>query len=193
MKSIAITIEGVTPLLMNRFTDAAQIAASSGSTGTFSNDSQLPRDQAEGSLYTDEEGRIGIPGPNLFRCIMDAGKYFKIGRSKVTTQKSSYIPGAAWMDELFILLPDPDWKVDTRPIRNPATGGRVLRHRPCFDRWSLSFNVQLDESIISPQLFRDIVDAAGQRIGLGDFRPDTKGPFGRFKVTRWEVTNGDDS
>jgi hypothetical protein len=40
--------------------------------------------------------------------------------------------------------------------------------------------------MMDPKLFREIVDAAGKRIGLGDFRPATKGPFGKFVVTSWE-------
>jgi len=30
------------------------------------------------------------------------------------------------------------------------------------------------------------VDAAGKRIGLGDFRPQTKGPFGKYVITDWK-------
>jgi hypothetical protein len=43
----------------------------------------------------------------------------------------------------------------------------------------------VDLEMISLRLFREIVDKAGKAIGLGDFRPDNKGPFGRFVVTRW--------
>jgi hypothetical protein len=32
---------------------------------------------------------------------------------------------------------------------------------------------------------RKLVDDAGKRIGLGDFRPDRKGPFGKFVVSNW--------
>ena len=35
------------------------------------------------------------------------------------------------------------------------------------------------------KLMREILDAAGKRIGLGDFRPARKGPFGKFTVTHW--------
>lgn len=31
-----------------------------------------------------------------------------------------------------------------------------------------------------------IVDDCGTRVGLLDFRPERKGPFGRFVVTKWE-------
>ena len=77
------------------------------------------------------------------------------------------------------------WSVDTRPVRIPSTGGRILAHRPIFYDWSLFFFLELDESVISPNLLREIVDAAGSRIGLGDFRPACKGPFGKFVVTHW--------
>jgi hypothetical protein len=35
---------------------------------------------------------------------------------------------------------------------------------------------------------RDIVDKWGNAVGVGDFRPDCKGPFGKFSVTNWKVS-----
>ena len=186
MTSLTVAIEGITPLLIHRFTDAAQMQATSGTRSSIATDSESSREQAEQALYTDDQGVSGIPQPNLFRCILDAGKFFKAGRSKVTTQKSSLIPACVGIQELFLPIKSVGgWKVDTRPVRIPATGGRILRHRPCYDDWRLYFTADLEESLISIKLFREIVDAAGTRIGLGDFRPDTKGPFGKFKVTEW--------
>ena len=186
MKEIHVTVEGVTPLLLHRFSDEAQMVATSGARPSISNDSESPVDQAQSALYLDDEGISGIPQPNLYRSIIDAGKYFKIGKSKVTTLKSSIIPAAVGMRPLFLpIRSEGGWKVDTRPVRIPSTGGRILRHRPCYDDWSLSFTLEYDEQMIGPKLLREIVDAAGARVGLGDFRPDCKGPFGKFKVTAW--------
>lgn len=184
---IDIEIEGTTPLLLNRFTDAAAQKATSGTTSALSGDKGSPREQSEPKLYKGVNGELMIPQPNLFRCIIDAGKYFKAGRSKVTTQKSSIIPACVDVHGAEILLHSKEgWRVDTRAVRIPATGGRILCHRPCFDDWRLAFEVTLDTSMMSENLFREIIDAAGKRIGLGDFRPDCKGPFGKFVVTRWE-------
>lgn len=41
--------------------------------------------------------------------------------------------------------------------------------------------------MFGPILVRSIVDDAGKKIGLGDFRPARKGPFGRFVVKEWVV------
>jgi hypothetical protein len=80
-----------------------------------------------------------------------------------------------------------DWKVDTRPVRIPATGGRILRHRPCFDDWALKFTLEVDSANITVKLVQEIVEKCGSSIGLGDFRPDCKGPFGKFYISRWET------
>lgn len=188
MKRVKCTIEGATPLLCNRFTEEAAMQATSGQSGALSGDKGSPREQATKKLYTDNDGDPCIPQPNLFRCIIDAGKFFKAGKSKVTTQKSSLIPACVDIHGVSLKLHHSDpWEVDSRPVRIPSTGGRILTYRPCFNDWRLSFDMDVDDSMIAVQMMRDIVDAAGKRIGLGDFRPDCKGPFGKFRVTQWEV------
>ena len=188
MKDIHITIRGKTPLLMNRFTDSAQMQATAGSRSSISNDSTPAIETARSKLYMADDGTIGIPQPNMFRCIIDAGKFHKVGKSKVTTMKSSVLPSCIDIEPIFIPVEHSQpWKVDSRPVRIPSTGGRIVAHRPCFDDWKLSFSITLDEEVMSERLLRDVVDDAGSKIGLGDYRPDCKGPFGKFVVEAWTV------
>ncbi len=128
-----------------------------------------------------------IPQPNVFRCLIDAGVFFKAGKTKVTTQKTSMIPACVEVEgvEIPIVHKEP-WMVDTRAVRIPSTGGRILRHRPSFNDWKLSFVLAVDTDMIAVKLMRELMDAAGKRIGLGDFRPACKGPFGKFVVTNWK-------
>jgi len=187
MKNIKIRIEGTTPLIMNAFTDQAAASASSGTRGSVVGDRGTPNEIAQSKVYRDNDGDACIPSPNLFRAIIDAGKFFKNGKSKVTTIKSSIIPACLSLEGVTVRLEHKQgWKVDTRPVRIPSTGGRILAHRPMFDDWALEFEVELDETMMSAKFLREIVDAAGSRIGLGDFRPDCKGMFGKFVVTKWE-------
>ena len=184
---IEIGIEGITPLICNKFTDAAAEAASNGSRGSgAAADRGTPLDIAASKLYLGLNGKPMIPQPNLFRCLVEGGRFHKAGRTQITTARSSVmfacldIAGA----EISLEHKQP-WKVDTRAVRIPATGGRILAHRPMFDDWRLTFECDLDETIVGPKLFRLIVDDAGKRVGLGDFRPATKGPFGKFHVVQW--------
>ncbi len=188
MVTIKVEIRGRSPLLQNRFTDEAQLQVDgnkgrSAMIGRKGN----PKDQAAEKLYLGSNGKPMVPGPNMFRCLIDAGIFFKSGRSKLTTQKSSLIPACVEIEEIEIpIVSEGGWTVDTRPVRIPATGGRILCHRPRFDDWRLAFTLIVDTDMLDPALLRDIVDAAGKRIGLADFRPANKGPFGRFLVDHWK-------
>src|SRR5690606_37369562 len=134
-------------------------------------DKGTPLEQTTAALYTDAEGNPIMPSPNLFRCIIDAGKFFKSGKSKVTTQKSSLLPACVAISELTIPIQHRDpWTVDQRPVRIPSTGGRILRYRPCFHDWALTFTLEIDTEMLAIKLAREILDAAGKRVGLGDFR-----------------------
>lgn len=191
---IDVKLEGVTPLICNRFTDAAAESATNGSRGSSAaKDRGTPREQAEPKLYIGLSGKPTIPQPNLFRCLIEGGRFHKIGKTQVTTAKASMLFSCMDIDGAEIeIAHKEDWRVDTRAVRIPSTGGRILAHRPMFDDWSLSFTVDLDETILGPKLLRAIFDDAGKRVGLGDFRPQTKGPFGRFVITSWNIVQSYD-
>lgn len=187
--NIDITISGLTPLLMHSFTDNDQIAASNGMrASSAAADRGEVLEQAAAHLYMSADGKtIIMPQPNIFSCIVSAGRFFKNGKSKITTMKTSLIPACVFFTETEFPLVHDGWSVDTRAVRIPSTGGRIQRHRPIFHKWGLSFDVQLDTDEMSEKLFRQIVDAAGNKVGLCDFRPETKGPFGRWRVDEWKV------
>src|SRR5262245_21801624 len=101
---IQVTIEGISPLLMNRFTEANEVAVSGGTTVTFKGDKGTPRQQAEAKRYADAEGNLYMPGPNIFSCIIAAGTFHKAGKSKLTTMVTSLIPAGVQVEELVCPL-----------------------------------------------------------------------------------------
>lgn len=187
MSIINVKIQGVTPLLMNRFTEEAEIKVSSGVSTVTVGKKGTPREQAEKKAYIDTEGNLYIPGPNIFSCLIQAGKFHKAGKSKVTTAKNSLVPAGIAIREIVCPLNTKDFEVDSRSVVIPSTGGRIMAHRPRLDEWGVSFTLDVDDAMFSPEFVRQLVDDAGSKIGLGDFRPDRKGPFGKFVVVGWNV------
>jgi hypothetical protein len=185
---IDIAIQGRTPLICNRFTDE-QAQGSSGGHGPSSAAAErgTPLEIAWSKLYLVNNKPV-IPQPNLLRCLIDGGQFHKAGKKQITTKKESMLYACVDIDGVAIeIIHKQPWKVDTRPVVIPSTGGRILCHRPMFDDWRLEFTVNLDTSIVSQSLFRLICDDAGNRIGLADYRPSKKGPYGRFHIVKWEV------
>lgn len=193
MLRIAVDIQGSSPLLMNRFTEAAAAKVSAGSSSAITIGSKgTPREQAEPRLYTTPSGNPMVPGPNVFRALIDAGSFHKAGRKQITTGTSSLVPAGIQLEELECPIQNPfggkvEWEVDSRSVVNPSTRGRMMCHRPRFDTWKISFTLIVDDKMFSDQIVRALVDDAGSKIGLGDFRPSRKGPFGRFLVSHWRV------
>lgn len=188
MKRIAAKISGTSPLLLHRITEEEMTRSNNPGLVT-ANGKSSPRELAEIRLYIGKDDKTPVvPQPNLFRCIIDAGTFFKSGKSKITTAKSSLIPACVGIEELeFPIQSKEDWQTDARPVCNPSTGGRMMCYRPRFDSWALAFTLTLDESMIPEKVLREVVDCAGVRIGLGAWRPARKGPFGKFRVDAWKV------
>lgn len=184
---VSVTIEGLTPLIMNRFTGDNEADVSGGHRPVLQGDKGTPREQAQRKLYSDKNGALYIPGANLYAAIIDAGKFHKAGKSKITTNKTSLIPAGVMITEIICLIDCKGWEVDSRSVVIPSTGGRIMCHRPRVDAWKIPFTLEIDDRVFSPQLVRAILDDAGSKVGLGDYRPSRKGPFGRFKVVRWHV------
>lgn len=184
---IEVTISGVTPLLMNRFSEKSEVSVSSGMRLTVRNNGQTPRELAKDKLYANESGDLFIPGTNIFAAVIAAGAFHKVGKSKLTTLKTSLIPAGVAILDLVCPLDTKEWEVDSRSVVIPATGGRVMCHRPRLDEWSTTFTLDVDSDMFGEKLVRVLVDDAGKKCGIGDYRPNRKGPFGKFVVSSWRV------
>lgn len=79
------------------------------------------------------------------------------------------------------------WEVDIQQGRNPNGGEAVCLIRPRFDEWQFSLTIEVDQDQMPLGMARELIDIAGKRIGLLDFRPQRKGIYGRFQVVGWDV------
>lgn len=183
---IQCKLQGTSPLLCNRFGEEAQQKVSLGTTAVIQGAKPPPRAQAEGKLYLGADGKPVLPGPNLMRALVDAGQFIKSGKSKLSTQRTSLVPAGLSIVEIELPLLPGRWETDSRSVVIPSTGGRIMCHRPRFDEWKLSLTLDVDESMFGEAVVRELVDLAGSRIGVGDFRPARRGPFGRFRVDSWK-------
>jgi hypothetical protein len=60
-----------------------------------------------------------------------------------------------------------------------------MRYRPKYERWTMEFALEIDETLIDVSTTQILLQEAGVQTGIGDFRPQKKGPFGTFRVIEW--------
>ena len=60
---------------------------------------------------------------------------------------------------------------------------RVLRTRAKFDPpWVCEFVIDVDDELVDREQLLEWLDIGGRRIGIGDWRPEKSGIYGRFAV-----------
>ena len=181
MKTIKVSIKGISPLLMHRF-DVSD-AASGGPVKV----PDSAEEAAEKAAYRLPDGMLYVPAENVRAALVAAAVYEK-GRGRASLQK--YAAAAIFVSPQALELGTDKYEIDARPVVVPATRGRVIRYRPRLDKWGLTFYLEYDDELLTEEQVRRIVDHCGSKVGLLDFRPQKKGPFGRFMVERWEVLEG---
>ncbi len=188
MKLINVSIRGDTSFLMHRFNEQEEVQ---NSTRKVLIKRGTPREEAEKVCHIDKDGRFFFPGIAIARLLREAGANHKIKGSRRSAK--FVVPAAVFVMQDEVLLRNGDGKsfakdfeVDSRPVVIPATRGRIMRHRPRFDGWGASFTLRINDDILPPEFVHSLLTEGGVTIGLGDFRPQTSGPFGTFQVTEWK-------
>jgi hypothetical protein len=173
MKTVNVKMRGVSPLLMNAYPMKP----------TPGLDKKTAAEQAEHAAYRDPETKeLYVPGVAVQRALVSAATYSK-GKSRASLQKP--VAASVLVSPERIGLGLREYAIDSRPVVVPATKGRIVRHRPRLDSWEISFTIDYDETLLTAEQLRAVVDDMGSRVGLLDFRPERKGPFGRCQVVYW--------
>lgn len=184
MKKVRVTIEGTSPLLMNRYNVEAELARQKGKRITKTYD---PKEEAEKAAYFSAKGKkeLIIPSGILYAALLNASSFHKIGRRSA----KSILAGSLRFQDLKggeeISLGTNKYEVDTRPV--VIQRARVLKSRARLDKWKASFEIIYNEDLIADaEIIKTVLKEAGLRIGLMDFRPAKSGWYGCFQVTSWK-------
>jgi len=174
---VNVTIEGTTPLLMNRFRDASI-------EGTGIKKGEAKEKDIKDKLYLTEEGTPYIPSVYFWRALIDAGKRLQVrGQKKATYSK---IVGSVVEINPDAIMIKGKWDEYRTSAVNPMTKGRIMVSRPIFNKWSCSFEILVADDSISKETINDLLVDAGNKTGIGDWRPEKKGKFGKFMVTKFQ-------
>lgn len=189
LKLIEVQVQGVTPLLMNRMTEELLLQIRSGAKKPKSKRTEeSPREEAARKVYTLHTGEPYLPTENLMAALIAAGQYVRLdGKRQASTTKSSLVPGFLALQDTHLLLHPDTWEVDIRPGRNPNGGEAVCLVRPRFDKWGFEVTALLDTSVVGEATCRELFEIGLSRIGVGDFRPQKRGVFGRSVITLWKA------
>jgi len=180
MKSVEVEITGTTPLIMNKPEeygfDEEWVEKKAGNEW---------EKEAFKKLYVNADGIIYQPATHIERAMIEAGKKIRIkGQGKANYSK--LFGSMLAVPQLDIPHKIDKWEVFKALVVIPSTKGRVMRYRPMFKKWKLKFDMEFEDEISAP-VVKEALEIAGRYVGIGDWRPEKKGKFGKFQVTKFKV------
>jgi hypothetical protein len=190
MKTVQIEIEGIAPILFNRFTEEAQAKLEKGSQGKPAT-TQGRIDEAYTKVYRNGGPEIGVPTVNIKKCLLLGCKSAKIKLGRASAVP--YMKAVLFPTEEFAVIRDAQGKAYTEPDGIHSCTGRippvkgsiaVIRRPYCVSGWLMPFGLQIFDDRVPPDMVQEALIEAGVMVGLCDHRPD----FGRFKVVSFEET-----
>jgi hypothetical protein len=187
MKTYRVEITGTTALLQHRFGEQAEVEGAKAARAMNIKEEE-PRAAAEKAAYRAQDGTLYLPGAAIARLLREAGAAHKQRGSRRSIKY--IVPAAVLVAEDAITLhngaPLTAFEVDSRPVTIPATKGRIMRHRPRLDAWQATFTLEVNDDLLPVEVIHQLLTEGGTGIGVGDFRPERGGPFGRFQITSWQ-------
>lgn len=141
--------------------------------------------------HYENDGQILIPPMQFKNCLANAGPMLSMkipGRGTATYTKH-FVSGILVMDK--VLLPYKKDEIKGERLFVPSDGKkgggkRVWKIFPYIPEWEGELTYHILDETITEKVFRKHLEESGNFVGLGRFRPQNGGYYGRFEVTKIE-------
>jgi len=186
-KKIDVKIRGLTPLLMNRLNPESLKSKSRMRMQEYSTTKD-----AEASAYMatiDGKKQLYIPQEALYSMLIGTARQYRVKRVSL----SSLLAGTMRVEPEKIPLGTDEYEIDERAV--VIQNQRVLKGRAKLPKWEAEFQLVYNSKFLPDGIeatLKDILEDAGMRVGLLDYRPQHKGWFGTFQVEKFITPDGVD-
>ena len=191
---LEFTLAGVTAIIMHNGAagldtrsalsrQIAAITAKRGGNRTVVDDEELWKLECRRSLYLDAGGRPTLPEAALRRMIENGARKTRQGP---LVREGLMIESVTFRYDTDRYGEDVEKLIKTTQFVAPVVvTKRVLRCRAMFEcPWSVVGVADVDPELVDKDQLTAWLATGGRRIGLGDWRPEKSGHYGRFDVEK---------
>lgn len=147
---------------------------------------------AEASAYMaeiDGKKQLYIPQEAVYSMLIGTAKQYRVKRVSL----SSLLAGTMRVEPEKIPLGTDKYEVDERAV--VIQNQRVLKGRAKLPQWKAAFKLVYNSKFLPEGIemtLKEILEDAGMRVGLLDYRPQHKGWFGTFSIEKFVTPSGVD-
>jgi hypothetical protein len=178
-ETVTYSITGISALMTNNPSRMSKNGAEVGR-------KYIPKPEEEAAAACYKVGdNFAVPGVAFRSAILYACRGQRIGK----TSAAAVLKGALGQAQEWCVLADKkgkplkDYQIDRRRVVQQRQG--IVRSRPRFEQWSTEVQLEVDRDIVANlEVLDSLLNEGGQKAGVGDFRPERGGWFGKFSAKR---------
>jgi hypothetical protein len=177
INTIRITLIGDTPLIVHRWSEKArkQMLDKQMKVATTGKEAKNPDQDFRESLYVLEDGGYGFPIIAFKSAAVTACTSIGKNITKVAARQAFHVNG----EFARIYGGEPTIREDMVRV---GQGTADIRYRGEFKHWWAQIDIQHNANVLSAEQIINLFATAGFAVGIGEWRPEKDGQFGRFHV-----------
>ena len=186
-KKISFWIKGMSPIIQHAWPEKslAQMRMTATERRKQPKVARDPEGEADSAMYKLKDGTPACPMLAVKASLIGAA-HKDLGIEKTLVRKALFLPSSDYEPGLLGQL-----HYDSVEIREDIVRIGVqqtdLRYRPEFSGWSVNVILEVDTDLINEQDIVNLVNRAGFSVGIGEWRPEKGGEYGRFE---FDTTQG---
>lgn len=174
VKTVHFTLVGDSPLIVHAWSEKAKRAMRDKQMkrATQAKAAKDPQADYEACFYRTDAGEYAFPAIGLKAAMVSA--------CRQADMKMVLARGAFHIDaDMLPIRGTPRMREDMVRV---GMGVADLRYRPEFPDWRMPVMLKFNSRVISSEQLANLLDIAGFAVGVGEWRPEKSGQFGRFHV-----------
>lgn len=182
MKTATVTIEGTSTLSQSRHYSKADVPPLDKETADA-----YERRTWRHRMHVLPDGRVYIPPMSFPRCLLESAKRLsiKVPGQRNKTYTKSFESGVMVTEPLALDVRAADVPGECLFVPSDGvrgSGKRVEKVFPQIEEWGGTVTFFVIDNLITEDVFRAVAENAGLLVGIGRFRPERGGYYGRFVV-----------
>lgn len=181
-EKIEVPILGTSPLVVHRFSEKAKKQMLDAMQGRRTpKTAKDPEAEYEAAFYKFADGGSGFPVIGFKAATVSAARFYGKSVTMVGLRQTLFFSGERGVDGQMLARIEGEPKMREDVVR-VGNGGADLRYRPEYQDWKTTLTVTYVTSLLTRDSVLSLIDAAGMGVGVGEWRPETRGEFGTYRV-----------
>jgi hypothetical protein len=181
MRIIVATIKSTSPISFSRYY-AQEVPKE-----PRENDQDYEERTWRNRVHARPDGYVYVPAFAFKNCLDNAAKYLskRIPGKGKSTYTRHFVSGVLVRDPLLLRIKKTQVEGEWRHVPadgQPGGAKRVLKCFPVIPQWGGEVVFTVLDEIITLDVLKEHLRIAGQFVGIGSFRPQNRGVYGRFIV-----------